>query len=202
MMAPHFPVRETSTMNTALRAASVIALIAGFSVTAGADEVEDALKMALEAYQAGDINAAKEEIDYAAQLVSQMKAAGLSGFLPDALPDWTRAEGGDQAQANMGFGGGMAASATYTRADDQIEIQLMADNQIVTAMAGMFNNAAMMGSLGQVKRIQRQKVVITQQGDLQAMINNRVLVQITGSAPVEDKEAYFAALDLAGLQDF
>jgi len=102
----------------------------------------------------------------------------------------------------MGFGGGMAASAAYTRADDRVEIQLMADNQMVTAMAGMFNNATMMGSLGQVKRIQRQKVVITQQGDVQAMINNRILVQITGNAPVEDKEAYFAALDLRGLQDF
>lgn len=158
--------------------------------------------MALEAYQAGDINAAKEEIDYAAQLISQMKAAGLSEFLPDALPDWTRAEGDGQAPANMGFGGGMVASASYMRENDRIEIQLMADNQMVTAMAGMFNNAAMMGSLGQVKRIRRQKVVITQQGELQAMINNRIFVKITGRAPVEDKEAYFAALDLRGLQDF
>ncbi|HUS53075.1 MAG TPA: hypothetical protein VMY41_03610 [Thermohalobaculum sp.] len=189
-------------MRMILRAASAAALIAGLCVAAQADEVEDALKMALEAYQAGDINAAKEEIDYAAQLVSQMKAAGLSGFLPDAQPGWTRDEDGSETQGNMGFGGGMAASAKYTRDNDRIEIQLMADNQMVTAMAGMFNNAAMMGSLGQVKRIQRQKVVITKQGDLQAMISNRILVQITGRAPVEDKEAYFEALDLRGLQDF
>lgn len=189
-------------MKTIIRATSAVVLIAGLNVAAQADEVEDALKTALEAYQAGDINAAKEEIDYAAQLVSQMKAVGLSGFLPEALPGWTRDEGGGETQANMGFGGGMAASARYTRDNDRIEIQLMADNQMVTAMAGMFNNAAMMGSMGQVKRIQRQKVVVTQQGDLQAMINNRILVQITGQAPIEDKEAFFEALDLRGLQDF
>jgi hypothetical protein len=100
------------------------------------------------------------------------------------------------------FGGGMSAKGTYTRGNDRIEIQLMADNQVVTTMAGMFSNPAMMGSMGQVKRIGHQKVVITQSGELQALINNRILVQITGGAPMPDKEAYFAALDLRGLKDF
>jgi hypothetical protein len=102
----------------------------------------------------------------------------------------------------MGFGGGMMASATYTRDNDTIEIQLMADNQMVTSMAMMFGNAAMMGSMGQVKRIKRQKVVITKQGEVQAMIDNRIFVQISGRSPIEDKEAYFAALDISGLKDF
>ena len=78
----------------------------------------------------------------------------------------------------------------------------MADNQMVTSMAMMFGNTAMMGSMGQVKRIKRQKVVVTKRGELQAMIDNRIFVQISGSAPVEDKEAYFEALDMRGLQDF
>lgn len=190
-------------MKTIFRAPLAALAIAALSLPAQADEIEDSLQMALEAYQAGDINAAKEEIDYAAQLIAQMKAAGLSGFLPEALPGWTRAEA-DQGggAAMMGFGGGMMASATYSRGGDMIEIQLMADNQMVTSMAMMFGNAAMMGSLGQVKRIKRQKVVITNQGELQAMIDGRILVQISGQSPVEDKEAYFATLDLNGLKDF
>ena len=181
-------------MNTIIRSALAALVIFGFSVPAQADEIEESLQMALEAYQAGDINAAKEEIDYAAQLITQMKAAGLSDFLPEALPDWTRADG-EQNQAVMGFGGGMSASAAYARGDDRIEIQIMADNQMVTSMAMMFGNAAMMGSLGQVKRIKRQKVVITKRGELQAMIDGRVFVQITGKSPIEDKEAYFAAFN-------
>ncbi len=189
-------------MKTILRATLAALVIGGLSAPAQADEIEESLQMALEAYQAGDIDAAKEEIDYAAQLITQMKAVGLSDFLPEALPDWTRVEGEQGGQAMMAFGGGMTASATYTRDNDAIEIQFMADNQMVTAMAGMFGNAAMMGSMGQVKRIERQKVVITQQGELQAMINNRIFVQITGRAPVEDKEAYFAAIDLRGLKEF
>jgi hypothetical protein len=69
-------------------------------------------------------------------------------------------------------------------------------------MAGMFGNAALLGSLGQVKRIKRQKVVITQNGELQAMINNRIFVTINGQAPVEDMEAFFGALDIRGLSEF
>jgi hypothetical protein len=66
----------------------------------------------------------------------------------------------------------------------------------------MFGNTALMGAMGQVKRINRQKVVITKNGELQALIDNRILVQIGGNASAEDKEAYFAAMDIKGLEDF
>ena len=69
-------------------------------------------------------------------------------------------------------------------------------------MAMMFGTAAMMSSMGQIKRIKRQKVAITKEGEVRAMIDNRIFVQVTGRAPVEDKEAYFAAINLRGLKDF
>lgn len=182
-------------------AVAALALVLA-AAPAQADEVEDALNMALEAYQAGDLAAAKEEIDFAAQLITQMKAEGLSAFLPDPLPGWEREEGSGDTSAMMGFGGGMMSSARYTRGGDDVSIEMMADNQMVTAMATMFGNAALMGSLGKVKRIGRQKVVITNDGELQALVDNRIFIQVTGRAPVEDKEAYFGAIDLKGLKDF
>jgi len=45
-------------------------------------------------------------------------------------------------------------------------------------------------------------VAITKEGEVRAMIDNRIFVQVTGRAPVEDKEAYFAAINLRGLKDF
>jgi len=177
-------------------------LIAAAPLAVLADEIENSLTMALEAYQSGDVKGAKEETDFAAQLLAQMQASGLTEFLPAALDGWTREDNESQAQAATMFGGGVSASASYTRGDDRIEIQLMADNQMVTSMAAMFSNTAMMGAMGQVMRIGRQKVVVTQNGDLQAMIDNRIFVQVSGGAPVEDKEAYFAALDIGGLEDF
>lgn len=194
-------MQEYMTVKAYLYAALAALVINGFVISAHADEVEEALQMALEAYQAGDINAAKEELDYASQLIAQMKAAGLGSFLPEALPGWTRSDDGQGGQGMMGLGG-MSASASYMRDADSVEIQIMADNQLVASMAMMFGNTAMLGSMGQVKRINRQKVVVNQQGELQAMINNRIFIQVSGSAPIEDKEAYFAALDIRGLQDF
>ena len=42
-----------------------------------ADEITDALRSALEAYEAGDVAAAREDAEYAVQLLAQQKAAGL-----------------------------------------------------------------------------------------------------------------------------
>ncbi|KAA5605387.1 hypothetical protein F1188_10815 [Roseospira marina] len=180
-------------------------VVAGLGVgptPAQADEIEDSLVAALDAYRAGDTSVAKEELDFAAQLLSQMKAEGLSSFLPAAQPGWTREDGETQALGTGLMGSGLSANATYRRDGDTVDIQFLADNPMVTAMAGMFTNPSAMGAMGTVKRIGRQKVVVSQDGELQALVNNRIMVQISGSAPVEDKEAYFEAIDIRGLQDF
>ncbi len=182
-------------------AAAAIALLA-MSTPAAADEVEEALQLALEAYQDGDLDVAKEELDFASQLIAQMKAAGLSEFLPPAMEGWTRRDEENAGQA-MGFmGGGSMVSATYVNDNENVEIQLMANNQMVSAMSGLFGNPALMGAQGTVKRIKRQKVLVNQNGELQAMIDGRIFVQVSGRAPVETKEAYFGAIDFKGLKSF
>ena len=182
------------------RIATSIVLAACLVLPAQADEVEETMAAALEAYRAGDIKAAKEEIDFVSQLLGQLKAEGLKGFLPEPLEGWTRED--NETQNVAAFGGGQMASATYSNGSDQLEIQLMADNQMVTAMAAMFGNAAMMGAMGTVKRINRQKLVLTNDGEIQSLINNRILVQINGSADADTKLAFFEALDMDGLKDF
>jgi hypothetical protein len=59
-----------------------------------------------------------------------------------------------------------------------------------------------MGAMGTVKRVNRQKLVVTNDGEVQSLINNRIMVQITGSADADTKLAYFEALDMDGLKDF
>lgn len=184
-----------------MRLFRIAILAAMIGTPAMADEIEDTIEAALEAYRSGDLKAAKEELDFAAQLMAQQKAEGLSGFLPEPLDGWQR-EVEDTSQAITMFGGGLMAKAQYTDGTDDVEIQMMADNQMVAAMGAMFNNAALMGAMGTVKRINRQKVVLTQQGELQTLIANRIMIQITGSAPDEVKEAYFAAIDVKGLEEF
>ncbi len=183
-------------MKSILTATVAAALLA---LPAQADEFTDTIEAAMEAYEAGDIKAAKEEIDFAAQLLGQMKAEGLTAFLPEALDGWEREVGETQSMAALG--GGQMASATYTKDGKKVEIQLMAGNQLVTSMGAMFSNPALMGAMGKVKRINRQKVVVTNDGEINTLVN-QVMVQIQGNAELEVKEAYFEALDLPGLKDF
>ena len=89
-------------MKLKLISAAILAL--GIAMPAHGDEVEETIQAALEAYRAGDVKAAKEEIDFVSQLLGQLKAQGLKGFLPAALDGWTRE---DFETQNVGaFGGG------------------------------------------------------------------------------------------------
>ena len=167
---------------------------------AGSDEVEDALSAALEAYRGGDLEMATEEVEYARQLMAQMKAERLSGFLPEPMEGWTRQEGESGGMPGMG---GMVASAAYRGPDESVvDIQIMAENQMVASMMMMFNNPVMIGQMGELKRIGRQKVILTDEGELQAMLDNNVLISISGDAPVETKEEYFKLIDIPALEEF
>lgn len=187
-----------------LRPALVAPLLAlAPALPATADEVEESIDAALGAYRAGDIKTAKEELDFASQLLGQRKAEELQSLLPEPLPGWERQENGaGDAQAMAAFGGGQMAGATYASGQDTVDVRIMANNQMVTAMGAMFSNAALMGSMGTVKRIGGEKAVITPDGELQALVDGRVMVQITGSADAETKQAFFEAIDLEALKEF
>ena len=167
---------------------------------ANADDIEVSIEAALKAYRDGDLNMAKEELDFAAQLLAQKKNEQIMAVLPEPLDGWTRRENQNNSPGMAMFGGGVAVSAQYERDRDRVEIQIMAQNQMVATMVNMFSNAAMMASMGTVKRIGRQKVVITNNNEVQALVDNQILIQIGGNAPVEDKEAYFQAIDLEALK--
>ena len=186
-----------------MRVAPTVLLAIALALPARADDVEDSIDAALEAYRAGDIKTAKEELDFASQLLAQRKAEELKALLPGPLPGWERQdnEGGD-AQAMAAFGGGQMAGASYAKGEETVEIQIMADNQMLTAMGAMFSNPALMGSMGEVKRLGGEKAVLSPEGELQALIDGRIMVQITGTADPETKQAYFEAIDLEKLKAF
>ena len=184
---------------TALALAAVPAVAQDTGEAGASDEVEVSLEAALEAYRDGDLELAVEEVEYARQLMAQQKMQQLSNFLPEPLDGWIKEEG--EAGGMPGLGG-MMASATYVGPEDTVEIQFMADNQMVASMMMMFSNTAMIGQMGELMRIGRQKVIRTNDNELQAMLDNNVLISISGNAPVETKKAYFERIDIKALEDF
>ncbi|MDF2234020.1 hypothetical protein P2H44_15780 [Albimonas sp. CAU 1670] len=179
--------------------AAAIALLAG---PAWADDVEDSLTAALEAYRAGDYVTAKDEAEFAVTLLGQMKAQDLGGFLPAPPEGWTREEDGDQATASQMFGGGLVSAATYTDGTDDVTVTFAADSPMVTAMSAMFGNAAAMGAMGKVMRVGKHRAIVTPDGEIQSLIDRRILVSISGSAPAETKQVFFEAIDLDALAEF
>ncbi|MEM8622886.1 MAG: hypothetical protein AAGG47_05125 [Pseudomonadota bacterium] len=186
-------------MKFTMRAAAVM-LAMGLIHPAAADEVEETLQAAIEAYRAGDIALAKDEVDFASSLLAKLKAAGLAAFLPEPFDGWTVSEEFAGAELAALFGGGLAATRTYRGDAGSVEISVMADNPMVASFGAMLANASVAGSMGALKRIAGQRVIVTPEGEMSALVASRFLVQMSGTAPAEELEAYFSAIDFDGLK--
>ncbi len=180
--------------------AIAVAMAAGLAVPVGADEFEEVVEGALEAYREGDMTLAREDLNYAVGLLNQIKAEELARFLPEPLDGWTR-ERDEAASGGMAmFGGGTGATATYSRGDDEFTLSLMADSPMVTGMAAMFSGMVSMGG-NQSLRIQRQQFAAGD-GEISGVVGGKVFVQAEGSATMEDMQAHIEAMDLRALAEY
>lgn len=183
-------------------AASLASLLLATAAPVAADEFTDVVQSALDAYADGDITVAREELDYALQLLTAMKADSLSTFLPEPREGWTReeaeAEGAGPALAM--FGGGTAAAATYRRGGEEFTLTLLANSPMVSGIGAMVSGMASLGG-GKTVRIQRTQFSIDGE-EMQGVVGGTVLVSVSGSASVEDKTAHLEAMDFRALADF
>ncbi|MGB7182430.1 MAG: hypothetical protein WBD51_10890 [Burkholderiaceae bacterium] len=180
-----------------------IFIAAALAVSSGlvsADDFTDTLENARQAYEEGDIGAAREELVYATQLLGQMRTKKLIGFLPEAIDGWERKDAKDQGGAGLSvMGGGTTATANYKNDKEQIKISIIADSPMIQGLSMLFSNAALAGSQGTMKRIARQKVMVKPDGSLTTLVDKRIMVEVSGRAPAEIKEAYFKLIDFKAL---
>lgn len=173
------------------------------SAPAMADEFTDTVTSALESYAKGDINAAREDLDYASKLLTAMKSEALAKYLPAPLAGWTQQDASDSGEASgfMGMlGGGTTTSATYLKDGKQVTVTLLADSPMLSGMAAMISGIASMNG-SKPMRIQRTEFS-DNEGDLQGVVGGKVMVTVGGDAALEDKTAYIEAMDLDKLGAF
>lgn len=187
------------------RLATVVAacLAAALSTApAAADGFRDTVAAAVEAYEAGDLQLALEEMSLATSILQELRAGALEGFLPPTPDGWTRTLDAEFPRSLRMMGGGTGVDASYRGPDgERIGLQMSADSPMLAAFAGMFANPAMMAMMGTVHRIGRERVLENDQGDLTMMIGGRILIQMSG----EDTEQMLEMLrdmDLDGLARF
>lgn len=180
--------------------APALALALALPLPAVADEITDALTAAIEAYEAGQIGDALDEMAYAEQLLTALQAEGLTAYLPAPLDGWTREVSEDANAAPALMGGGIAAEAGYSGPGGRFTVRLMADNPVVAQMGAMLGNRAMMAMMGEIVRVNRENF-LDQDGTLTALIGGRVLVQAEGASR-EDMVAHLEGIDFAALETF
>ena len=164
-----------------------------------ADDVLDAIEQARKAYQAGDMTAAKQQLDTASQLVGQKNAESFAALLPAALPGWT-AEKVETAAVGVAMFGASSASRRYRGpGDHNVQVRITGDSAMVMQFAQLFMNPAIAGAMGKLIRVGDQRAIQTNEGSINMVVANKFLVTVEGSAEADAKLAYAKAVDVAKL---
>lgn len=184
-----------------LRTLAVGLLLAAATVPAlAADDILDAIDAGRKAYQAGDMQNAKQSLDLASQLIGQKNAEAFAAMLPAPLPGWKA----EKAQANaIGaamFGGASAASRSYTNdKGDNVEVSITGDSAMLMQFGPMLNNPALAGAMGKLIKVGAQRAIQTRDGDIVMIVANKFMINVQGSADAAAKLTYAQAVDVAKL---
>ena len=192
-------LKNGQTMRRAV-ALSLLALPLLAAPSARADDIGNAIGEAARAYQAGDLPTARSALEEALQFLAQRAADRLAQALPAPLSGWTAGEAEASTAAAALLGGGSQASRRYENAEGQsVQIEVTADSPMVAQLATLMNTPALVGSMGRLIRIGSQRAIQTSDNEIQMLVDNRILIGISGDAPIEAKLAYARAIDLAKL---
>ena len=179
-------------------AALLLAAHGAWMPASWADEVEDAMKEAIDAYKSKDYKGATEALDYATTLIRQQKGNVLESYLPDPLQGW-KAEEAESAAAGTAFmGGGVSAQRVFIKGDKRVTVALITDSPMLSGMMMMFGNPMFATSDGgKMQRINGQKAMV-KRGEVTMAVSN-TLVTVNGNADEAELVEYAKAVDVEGL---
>jgi hypothetical protein len=160
-------------ISTALLLAPTLAL---------ADVVSDSITAAADAYAAGDLPATSKALKAAMDDIGRQQGAVLAAFLPPAPEGFTRTDSADFAAGMAMFGGGSGAEAVYSKPDASFSISIMADNELVGGMLGMFSDPAMLAMMGTVETVADVNIVTSSDGSIMSIVGGRYMISAQGAA--------------------
>jgi len=182
---------------------AAIAISAGLalplSAAANADEIGDAITAAGNAYKAGEFINAKQQLDVASQLIAQQTADALVAALPKPLMGWKAGNPDTTAGGAFGFTG-TQASRSYTNAKgDSVDVAIATDSPLLTQLSTAMANPALAGLMGKLVTVGTQRAIQTKDGEVNMLVNNRYVVNVTGGGTADDKLNYAKGVDLTVL---
>lgn len=175
------------------------------STNSMADDVTETMEEALSAYNKGDYAQATEDITYVLELIKQKKGKNLKTYLPEALEGWKADEAKSETAGAGMLGGGTTLSRSYHKDESQITIEIITDSPLLQSIGMMIANP-MFASGGELKRINREKVMIKynekqESGDISLVLDKRFMITVKGKKiSKEDLINYAKAIDFKKLK--
>ncbi len=181
-------------------------------IPACADEILEAMNEAIEAYKEKEYAEAAESLDYAKQLIQQLRSENIMKFLPEALPGWESKTAQTQSTGMLGGMSGVQREyfkpATGDQGRKRITINIMADSPMMQGMMAMFNPMYAGAQGGKLQKIKRNKAIVKydpdrKNGEVNVLVDKRYIVSIKGnSVDKKDLMDYAKAVDYKGLKGF
>ncbi|SEA59562.1 hypothetical protein SAMN05660964_01938 [Thiothrix caldifontis] len=179
-------------------------LCLALSSSVWADDASDAIEKAATLYKEGQTQQAITQLELATQLIRQQRAEAMQQVLPEPLDGWTAEAATSTSAGAAMLGGGSTIKRTYSKADKNLSIEIVADSPMIQGMMAIFSNpmfgAASQG--GKVQMVNGQQAILKDDG-LMMVVENTFMVQINADKGMEaDVIAYASAIDLKKLSGF
>jgi len=174
-----------------------------------ADEIEDQIQAGLKAYQDKDYKIAVDELKFAMAQVEKLAQMDNQKLLPPALDGWTMKTDDRGAQTAMSMmGGGTSIGANYTRGNENIHIQIIANSPMI-AMVGMMINNPMMAAADEntkpyrYKRIKGVKKTEGSNTEITLLLVGQIMLRLDGENLKDTAvlEQYLDKMDMKALKE-
>lgn len=189
---------------------STLTTIVLLSTHAMADEILEQMNEAIKAYQDKDYKGAMDELKFITAQLQKMDAAENQKLLPAPLEGWevTQGDNGGQAMMSMLGGGGTSMQATYTKGQESVEIQILANSPMISMMSMAISNPALMASDPNTSpyRYKRNKGMKKKDGnntEVTLLISGQIMIKLTASQLSNDAvlEQYLDLIDIKKLKN-
>ncbi len=185
----------------------VCAAVMALGAPAAADEVLEQIETAVGYYEAGDLDGAVSELQFAIEAIRAQTGDLYAGTFPEPPAGWTAGE----VEPTAGLPGlaGQMFTRTYAGPDGAaIEAQLMVDNPMMQGFAMMLQNPAIMAAQPNAERVRlhRENAMLTWPGDgtgeLTMLVGGRALLRAEGRSLAEQAALVdlMEGWDVAGLR--
>jgi hypothetical protein len=188
-----FHSHEIGDLMQLYRTATIAAVLSGAILltapAARADKISDAMDKAASAYKDGKLTSTTKNLQLALGRLAKRLAKAYEPTLPEAPSGWKARKARSKGAAVGLYGFGISASRRYRQESGQgrADAQLIVDNPMVQAMAGMFANPAMAQQAGyEQESVNDQTALIkydedSKRGEAIILIAGRAFLKVSAS---------------------